>query len=78
VTIAALADAADWRQTSAMAAADQIAGVLDAAVGLADLVLRVANGDTGIALAVSRRTRTNELPRDIGPIHFVGIGAASA
>ena len=49
----------------AMAAAARSQGALDAAERLADLV---------VADAIRKGTAAMKLPRDIGPIHFVGIG----
>ena len=76
--------AAAPQRLAAMASAAKSVGRLDAADRLADLVLRVA----GIAAKhVISRTRSSslaygggevgepmKLPRDIGPVHFIGIG----
>ena len=72
--IAALA--AEPGRLARMAAAAKAAGAIDAADRLADLVLRVA----GViplrdnSASPHRALPTMKLPREIGPIHFVGIG----
>ena len=73
--IAALAAAP--QRLAAMAAAARSVGRLDAADRLADLVLRVAaKRRKQLVSPVSHSSRETrmKLPRDIGPVHFVGIG----
>ncbi len=65
------------QRLAAMAAAAQSVGRLDAADRLADLVLEVAGkAQTSNFSGAAAEFRENrmKLPRDIGPVHFVGIG----
>ena len=71
---------ADPARLARMAQAAKSAGAIDAAERLADMVMKVAGFDFFRAPPESRTDGAEaegvpmKLPRDIGPVHFVGIG----